>query len=343
MSAEIVTSGMTANAIHIVTPPQLTSRLTGYLIWRSPYPGWDAQQLDAVTFMSVAGVFFGLMLALKCRRAPSSSLTLNPTFRDHSTLLTALVTYYLYATLATVTGFWLIDVGKLWVVLGTLHNTMEFCILFVMIAATHKSLYSYFYSGLFVYWMFTQAVCIVIPWPADAIYFKFQGLILDFALCINFYRLMQANKRIALTDDDTIDEYDPSEPSVLISHVHKPPTILASSSADCSSTATITPKTALTGNSSIHLLLIAATIHTLGNCVTVVSLQKWPFLAFQFCYGVTFPIYGYYVMRQPGASRMAWFKSSKGSEAAVFGVSTLLSGIVSAVGIYVVLAYYGKD
>jgi len=340
---------MVANGIHVVTPPQLTSRLTGYLVWRSPYPGWDAQQLDAVTFMSVAGVFFGLVLALKCRRATTSSLVLSPAFRDHSTLMTALVTYYLYATLATVFGFWVIDVGKLWVVLGTLHNTLEFCILFVMVAATHRSLYSYFYTGLFAYWLFTQAVCIVVPWPTDAVYFKFQGLILDFALCINFYRLMQANNRISLAEDDTIDEYDPAEPTVLISHIQKAttPTILASSAADSTSSSTITPATAkttvLAGNNSIHLLLVAATIHTLGNCVTVVSLAKWPFLVFQFCYGVTFPIYGYYVMRQPGASRMAWFKTSKGSETVVFGVSTLLSGIVSAVGIYVVLAYYGKD
>lgn len=48
----------------------------------------------------------------------------------------------------------------------------------------------------FVYVLATMFIVIVLPWPLDALFFKFQGLATDFALSIDLGRLYYHNKGI---------------------------------------------------------------------------------------------------------------------------------------------------
>jgi len=327
-------------------PPQIIDKLTGYPTWRTPYPGWSAEKLDAITFMSFTGVLFGMCLAVYYRtRYSSSTVTIADTTRSVSVLFTTLITLYLVATTITVGGFWAIDVGKLWVTTGTMHNAMELGMLLLMVCAKWREGFEWFYGAIFVYWAFTQAMCIALPWPNDGVYFKFQGLILDFALIINFARLIRHNRsggHITLGHDETEDDSQSLVPKPQIDEAGRPIPVLPTDADQEDEDTHRSTSPTLPQNDSLYLLLWASIIHTLGNCVTTVSLSETPFLAFQFTYGISFPLYGYYVAKQPGGgSRIRWYDATLKKEMMVFAASTVLAGVVSAVGIKVTLDYYG--
>jgi len=317
-------------------PPQVINNLTGYPTWRTVYPGWDSEHLNSVIFMSLTGILFGTILAAKYRQR-INSLSIQDASRNLSVFFQTVVTLYLAGTFLTVLAFWFVDVGKVWVALGVLHNAMEVAVLMTLAFARYPKGFQYFYGALFFYWAWTQVLAIILPFPHDALYFKFQGLILDIALVINFRRLMKSNSPNA-TGHITLG----SDPDIPSSRNKNPSRIVATSSTSYDDASTDSSSDRKPDrNGDIWIMWVAAIIHLVGNSIPVMSLSMWPFLFFQFTYGITYPMYGYYIARQSSAqSRTIWYETSMRKELGVFLVGLVGSVLVVGVGIAVSLNYY---
>jgi len=301
-------------------PPQLINPITGFPVWRGPYPGWNEQQREAVILVSLMGLLLGMILALRYK-AKNTYATIQDLFSNTTAIFTEILTYYIVGTFTVVAWFIVTDVGKLWVPLGIFHNTAELAILLCFWYAKHPAGWKHFFGILGLYWGLNQAIVLLAPWPVDALYFKFQGLIFDFALVIQFYRLHLANKGVRLDDDD-----------------YAPPALPARTS-----NGTIpAPATSYSPTTNDTWILVgAAAVHLIGNTITVTTLAMGPFFWFQFSYGVTFLMYGYYIARNPGTTPIRFVATSFGKEAVVIGVCTVLALATSLVGIKVGMDYYG--
>ncbi|CDH56379.1 predicted protein [Lichtheimia corymbifera JMRC:FSU:9682] len=85
----------------------------------------------------------------------------------------------------------------------------------------------------------------------------------------------------------------------------------------------------------VHILLIAtaAMLHWFGNALVTMSNHFVMWLIFQFLYAVAFPMYAYYVVVEPNASRIHWYKVDYCKESLVAIVSLATCGIIIAIGI----------
>lgn len=52
-------------------------------------------------------------------------------------MLTSVIAWYAFVTTFAVVGFFTIDISKLWVVLGAIHNLLEVTILLVLLFEGH--------------------------------------------------------------------------------------------------------------------------------------------------------------------------------------------------------------
>ncbi|KXS13049.1 hypothetical protein M427DRAFT_384886 [Gonapodya prolifera JEL478] len=88
--------------------------------------------------------------------------------------------------------------SKLFLPGGGFHNMAEFVILFKFIAKDDEKQEWLAWWGASVLYVSLIVICHALPWPLDALWFKFQGLIADTALPIAFLALWRAqhDKRI---------------------------------------------------------------------------------------------------------------------------------------------------
>lgn len=362
--------------------PQGISRLTHYPTWRVPLPGWDDQQLDSVIVFSMVGVFIAMLVVMNyelfVRKAHIK--TISDTYVANSRLFSTIISYYIIATFVSVVSFLLFDLGKLWGMLGSLHSLLEVSLLLVMTFSRYPSLFKYFYGVLFLYFITAEWITLILPWPYDAAFFKFQGLVFDFALFVNFSRLYLTNKRnpIRLSDVDqsraptSVEDGEVNEDTPLIGEAPRH-NILASilpnghgfhrhsnghanghangyangqangySSLGSSGNDTYYSDSQPKAADTISLLVLAATLHVFGNTFTTLFSGFVPFLVFQFLYGIAYPIYAYYVALVPNDTRIRWFEVSVVSESIVVIVSVVYSAAVVGVGTFFLLQKFQK-
>ncbi|KAF9363531.1 hypothetical protein BGX34_003888 [Mortierella sp. NVP85] len=130
-------------------------------------------------------------------RPPSRSytgfVTLSTGKEETSTQINTFILYYIYVTWAAILAYLFFDAGKIWAVIGTLHNLLE---VVLMVAFHHGGRIT---SVTFALYMFVYVVMVIVlsaylSWPADAIFFRWQGLCSDFALIFVFSRTYFATK-----------------------------------------------------------------------------------------------------------------------------------------------------
>lgn len=74
-------------------------------------------------------------------------------------------------------------------------------------------------------------------------------------------------------------------------------------------------------------------VFILYSCDTGIDLlHRW--IIFQFIYAVSFPMYAYYCIAEPNASRVSFYKVDYAKEALVMVVGATLAGVSIAIGIY---------
>jgi len=278
------------------------------------------QTIDAVTLFSVIGLAFSVGLAIRYGHLSADHSHLTKQQRT-SRLLTTLFGWYTIATFITVGGYFFVDIGKLWVPTGALHNLVEVAILLTLLFEGHVQNFRYFYSLLFNYVLLAVFITLILPWPIDALFFKLQGLIIDFALVIQFSRLYNVNKKAEyLTPGPRRGE----TAGLLSNNELEPGNGVVEED--------VVPDEHRSETQNIRILIYASVIHLIGNIIATLFVDTfWPFFFFQFTYGVTFPLYGFYVFRQPAVPKqLAYYKSTWTSEILVGLLSTFLSFLTVA-------------
>ncbi|CAG8583397.1 7234_t:CDS:2 [Paraglomus brasilianum] len=263
-------------------PPQEKSRFTGYPAWHGTWQGIDPFILDASAGFSVlVGGIAGFLSIIWTNPSYPISVKCITSFYDGShvtptTLFNRVLAYYLLFTHFAGTAFLILDLGKLWLTFGVLHNAWEVALLLLLFMGGRVKSQWYFII-LFVYIFIVVLLSVLLPWPFDAIFFKWQGLCSDFALPMVFTILyINTRKYLRNYGTDTI-------PLVLIEDVDE------------------VEKHGLFPTTFEHPkqlipLIFASVVHTGGNILATWFLQSLKaFLVFQFCYIISYPIYAYYI------------------------------------------------
>ncbi|RHZ82996.1 hypothetical protein Glove_101g42 [Diversispora epigaea] len=281
-------------------PEQDISKITGYPVWHPPIDGMNGKGNDeqsatvilySAIMMSLSG-FFVMKWTYNSRdnyynnKRKVTFFVLNddktvPTF-DFD------VTLGVYCLVTTLTGlmFLWVDVGKIWVSFGALHNAVELIILFSMHYGGRITS-NKFVGILVLYILLSAGLSIFLSWPYDAVWFKMQGLCLDWALLIQFTRTYFNTKKhiendsgvnplIRDDDDDDNERGERSERSdvgynlnndVIVHHPYQ-----------------------------ILLLIFASGFHIFGNVFSTIWIYDLSsYELFSFTYAISFPAYAYFV------------------------------------------------
>ncbi|KAF0465105.1 hypothetical protein F8M41_026327 [Gigaspora margarita] len=180
-------------------------------------------------------------------------------------LFNTIVTGYIIVTFIALIAGIIFQLGKLWSAFGIYHNVLELCL---AAALLQKGTFNYIIGLIIivVYSISVVAITSQLDWYWDAVFFKFQGLILDFLLPVLFIRVaVQTHSR----------RRNESQP------------LLGGNSVDTNS---------LAPQYRINILVAAAIIHLVGNIANVVGSNKGiPALIFNLSYFIAFPLYAIYV------------------------------------------------
>jgi len=132
--------------------------------------------LFAILLLFVAGSF-GLKLVINPPEKPNMITYFVTTF-DNNGVPTIdfdrLLVLYTWTTFVTAFAALLIDIGKMWSIVGLSHTTLELAIL-VLLGNGGKIKNVTFLAWMLFYILLVGAICIFSDFPTDALFFKFQG------------------------------------------------------------------------------------------------------------------------------------------------------------------------
>ncbi|KAG0277669.1 hypothetical protein BGZ95_005559 [Linnemannia exigua] len=178
-------------------PPQHKSPITGFPTWHQDYENENKEITLSFTMLALLFTLTASYVAYRATKKPSRSLTGFVTLpsgnEETSTQINEFIQLYINATLAAVIGYLFFDVGKIWAVIGALHNLLEVALLIVLQSGGRVTGMS-FGLYMFAYVCITILLSVYLPWPLDAIFFRWQGLCSDFGLIIMFVRMHKSTK-----------------------------------------------------------------------------------------------------------------------------------------------------
>ncbi|RHZ79163.1 hypothetical protein Glove_151g79 [Diversispora epigaea] len=271
-------------------PEQDKSKHTGYPVWTPPIDGVNGRGNDEKSI--AAGLFGCVMMSISgyyiIKWTRNNNNKRKITFfvlNDDKTVPTIefdviLGVYCLVTTFVSLLYNW-INLGKLWMAFGIFHNVLEFIIL-VNMHYGGRIISSVFLGILSLYVVISTGLSIFLPWPHDALWFKMQGLCLDWALVIQFTRTYFNTKKHIKNDfgvnplirDD--DDNETGEGSDVVYNskndviFHPPYQVL--------------------------LLVAASGFHIFGNVISTIWIHDIrAFYTFLLTYALAYPAYAYFV------------------------------------------------
>ncbi|KAF9358049.1 hypothetical protein BGX26_002570 [Mortierella sp. AD094] len=191
-------------------PPQHKSPITGFPTWHQDYENEVKEITYSFTMLALLFATGAAYAAYRATITPSRSLTGFVTLatgnEEASTQINEFIQFYINATWVAILGYFFFDVGKIWAVVGALHNLLEVALLIVFQYGGRVSSMS-FALYMFAYICLTILLSVYLPWPLDAIFFRWQGLCSDFGLIVVFVRtyLSTKNQLKAFGDADRHD------------------------------------------------------------------------------------------------------------------------------------------
>ncbi|KAG0083898.1 hypothetical protein BGZ92_010368 [Podila epicladia] len=183
-------------------PPQHESPVSHYPTWHEEYKNENKEITMSFTLLALLFSSTAAYAAHRAIRAPSRSLTGFVTIKDghesSSTQINTFIKMYIFATWAAVVAYLFLDVGKIWAVVGALHNLLEVALLVVLQSGGRVTSMT-FGIYMFIYVCVTIICSVYFAWPMDAIFFRWQGLCSDFGLIVMFVRMyISTKKQLAL-------------------------------------------------------------------------------------------------------------------------------------------------
>ncbi|KAG0360222.1 hypothetical protein BG005_011202 [Podila minutissima] len=165
--------------VNLSQPPlQHESPVTHYPTWHEEYKNENKEITMSFTLLALLFSSTAAYAAHRAVRAPSRSLTGFVTIKDghesSSTQINTFIKLYIFATWAAVVAYLFVDVGKIWAVVGALHNLLEVALLVVLQSGGRVTSMT-FGIYMFIYVCVTIICSVYFAWPMDAIFFRWQG------------------------------------------------------------------------------------------------------------------------------------------------------------------------
>ncbi|CAG8441047.1 7677_t:CDS:2 [Ambispora gerdemannii] len=235
-------------------PPQENSPITGFPSWREYLEEYDFQtvytpSLYAIMINGITGL--AALYWTFIYKQPKSTISFFHQGNEvaPATLFNAILAIYVLVTQwASIAGI-IVDLSKLWVPIGVIHNAAElaFVTLLYMGGKVASNLY---FVGIGIYMITVVSCCMIFPWPYDAFFFKAQGLVLDYMIVVLFTRVILETRSQFQSDAEghipIVDQEDDEGRERLTARAKLYPTTV-------------------NHPHQLHILLVAGFIHLLGN------------------------------------------------------------------------------
>ncbi|KAG9286344.1 hypothetical protein G9A89_014510 [Geosiphon pyriformis] len=264
-------------------PEQEPSLTTGFPTWHSKLKNFNFEKKYAAIGFAFTFESLGGILAIKWaynKKQPRqvisyfyNGVTATITTSVFNHLIALYTIFTALAGLATL----LFDIGKLWETFGVFHNLWEVAVLLLLQQGGKINNISRYILTLGIYIFSVHFIVVFLNWPLDATFFKFQGLIFDFALAIVFPIIYistrkhvreEAETHIPLDNQNDPQEHQEDElKPYIIDH----------------------PKQLL-------LLVVASLVHVFGNLAnTAFASSATADIIFHASYAISFSLYPLYV------------------------------------------------
>ncbi|GJJ73522.1 hypothetical protein EMPS_05880 [Entomortierella parvispora] len=179
-------------------PPQHISPVTGFPTWHQDYVHETREVTFSFTLLALLFSTGAAFAAHRSVRNPSRSLTgfvtLQTGIENASTQINQFILIYIDATWIAIIAYMFLDVGKIWAVVGALHNLLEVALLILLQSGGRVNSMS-FGLYMFLYVCVTILLSVYLQWPLDAVFFRWQGLCSDFGLIVVFVRTYFSTKK----------------------------------------------------------------------------------------------------------------------------------------------------
>ncbi|KAI8813881.1 hypothetical protein BJ742DRAFT_787782 [Cladochytrium replicatum] len=284
-------------------PPQATGIL-GLPAWRPEDPVFPLDGFIASLIAIILAMILGLSLAKRFslfhNREKMSLVDTSVISDDYipRVPLMNLIQVYIMATIISAVFVLIFDLSKMFAMAGALHNAAEVALIILLTRTDGPMI---MYPIILAYLPVVWAVSTAAPWPFDAGFFKFQGLISDFLLFFCTVRLYLANR---------------------YHHFHPTPEREAFLSEEC-----LSEDDEYEGPvyKRIMFLVLASAFHTAGNLFATFSPSFGAFLVFIGSYAIAFPLYGCFVFTLGPRDHMIRFPSTPTKELWYFLAAFVLS------------------
>ncbi|CAG8451796.1 96_t:CDS:2 [Ambispora gerdemannii] len=264
-------------------PPQAPSDSTGLPTWHGPTDFDYNRRYSIFTFSLVLQTFAAIYAFKWTNNAANLPRKIASYFSDGTTSVPTttynrLLAFYSLFTALAALALLAFDIGKLWEAFGLWHNLWEVAIVALLSQGGKMKSVTRYVLGLGIYFIGVNSIILFVDWPFDAVFFKFQGLIVDFALFIIYTRIYlntrkhvreESGEHLPLISERNENDSGSNEPTrpLLIDH----------------------PKQLL-------LLVAASLVHVFGNLSNTFKPESASAdLLFHISYTITFPLYVLYV------------------------------------------------
>ncbi|UZO27139.1 uncharacterized protein OCT59_019345 [Rhizophagus irregularis] len=190
--------------IKLSPPQQERSKLTGSPVWHGEIENFDQQILNSGTLVPIMLIFCSTIISIifSYKKSKSKAYISYFIFPDYPTTLknnpsnittrsfNKKLAYYSLFVFVTSLNYYILESGKLWSTLNSLHNLIELIIILFLTleGQIHKNTFLVFFVCS-SYIVLINLLITILKWPLDYIAFKAQNLILDFTLVILFVRI----------------------------------------------------------------------------------------------------------------------------------------------------------
>ncbi|RIB00318.1 hypothetical protein C2G38_2105848, partial [Gigaspora rosea] len=177
-------------------PPSRNDTITGFQSWFLKIEGFNQETwCSMIGFTSILQIVSGVFMLIWSFKYTTLNVFIYNGEKASTTFFNKLLAAFSIETGIAGIALIIFDLGKLWTITGTIHTYLEVLIIILLqqggnLDANHNiHLYS------IIYLLIAEGATILLPFPYNAFWFKFQGLAVDWVLFIQFVRLYFATKR----------------------------------------------------------------------------------------------------------------------------------------------------
>ncbi|CAG8579583.1 12755_t:CDS:2, partial [Racocetra persica] len=183
-----------ANLSKIPTP--VNSTLTGFQTFHPEFHNFNIETWYTMLFFTaVIGIVLSIFILIWSAKYETINFFIYHGEKTPTTSFNYLIAGYNFITGTIAITFIIFDLGKFWTALGVIHNFFEVIMMLLLHQGGNFDSNYNILPWSFLYLLVAEGVAILLDWPLNAFWFKFQGLAIDWAFVIQFVRLYIETKK----------------------------------------------------------------------------------------------------------------------------------------------------